>query len=241
MNFLADTVSPEAGEAYGRLLGLVAVIGFGCVAFAVFCISLVKASRHRTRGWTITAFLSCVAMLGSLAGAVSMVAEALAGAAKSGKSLGMPTEISSSDGRVSVKIPGSWSSLPDLHPAAILAAGSKAQERYAMVLPTGRASYPGSLADFDKFVTEGLKGALKDPKVSEPENVEIGGYKAIRRTVTGTKGDQELAYEQVLVETRSTYYQLLLWTGASQHADAETDFRNIVGSFAAEAGPAMPE
>ena len=110
-----------------------------------------------------------------------------------------------------------------------------------MVLPTGRASYPGSLADFDKFVTEGLKGALKDPKVSEPENVEIGGYKAIRRTVTGTKGDQELAYEQVLVETRSTYYQLLLWTGASQHADAETDFRNIVGSFAAEAGPAMPE
>jgi hypothetical protein len=172
MNFLADAVSPEAGEAYGRLLGLVAIIGFGCIAFAVFCIALVKASRHRTRGWTVTAVLSCVAMLGSLAGAVSLVAETVAGVAKGGgESLGMPREITSSDGRVSVKIPPSWSPLPDLHPAAILAAGNKSQERYAMVLPTGRASYPGSLADFDNFVTEGLKRALKEAKASDPENV----------------------------------------------------------------------
>ena len=241
MNFHADAVSPEVGEAYGRLLGLVGIIGFGCVAFAVFCISLVKASRHRTRGWTITAVLSCVAMLGSLAGAVGMVAEAVAGAKRGGETLGLPREVSSSDGRVSVKIPASWSSLPDLHPAAILGAGDRAEERYAMVLATERTSYPGSLAYFDRFVTEGLKKALKEPEVSEPESVEIGGYKAIRRRITGTKGDRGLAYEQVLVETRSTYYQLLLWTKLARQRDAQTDFGNIVASFAAEAGPAMPE
>jgi hypothetical protein len=55
------------------------------------------------------------------------------------------------------------------------------------------------------------------------------------------KDGHGLAYEQVLVETRSTYYQLLLWTGLSEQSGAQTDFRNIVGSFAAEAGPAMPE
>lgn len=240
MNVLADAVSPEAGEAYGRLLGLVAIIGFGCVAFAVFCISLVKASRHRTRGWTIAAVVSCVAMLGSLVAAVNLVTQAVAGAGGA-KTLEMPQEITSSDGRVSMKIPASWKVMPALHPAAVLAAGDKASGQYAMVLPTGRASFPGSLADFDVFVTEGLRKALKEPSVSDPEEIEIGGYRAIRRGVSGLKGTDQLAYEQVLVETRSTYYHLLLWTGASRRAAAENDFRNITGSFAAEAGPPMPE
>jgi hypothetical protein len=242
MNVLADAVSPEAGEAYSRLLGLVAIIGFGCVAFAVFCISLVKASRHRTRGWTIAAVVSSVAMLGSLVAAVDLVTETVAGAGAGGaKTLEMPREITSSDGRVSMKIPASWKVMPDLHPAAVLAAGDKSLGQYGMVLPTGRASFPGSLADFDLFVTEGLKKALKDPSVSDPEEIEIGGYRAIRREVSGLKGTEQLAYEQVLVETRSTYYHLLLWTGASERAAAENDFRNITGSFAAEAGPPMPE
>jgi hypothetical protein len=242
MNGLAGAVSPEVGEAYGRVVGLVALIGFGCVAFAVLCISLVKASRLRTRGWTITAVLSCIAMFGSLAGAVNLVAKSVAEAARDGgKAIGMPQEISSKDGRVSIKIPGSWGPLPELHPAAIIAVGDKARERYGMVLPTGRASYPGSLDDFDKFLTAGLREALKEAQVSEPETVEIGGYRAIRRTVSGDKGGKMLVYHQVLVETRSTYYQVLLWTGAGREAAAEVDFRNIVGSFAAEAGPAMPE
>jgi hypothetical protein len=241
MSLLADAVSPEAGEAYGRLLGLVAIIGFGCVAFAVFCIALVKASRHRTRGWTITAILSCVAMLGSLVGAVGVVAETVAGSAKEDGALAMPMEVSSSDGRVSLKIPAAWKPMPELHPAAIIAMGDKTKDRYGMVLPTGRASYPGSLEDFDTFVTEGLRRALKDAKISEPEKMEIGGYRAIRRSITGMKDGRGLAYQQVLVETRSTYYQMLLWTKLSHQSAAEIDFKNIVGSFAAEAGPAMPE
>ncbi len=241
MSFLADAVSPAAGEAYGRLLGLVSIVGVGCVAFAVFCISLVKASRHRTRGWTITAILSCAAMLGSLAAAVSMVAETVAGSSGNLKPFQRPFEITSRDGAVSLKVPASWSALPDLHPAAVLAAGDKSQEQYAMVLSTGRTSFPGSLGDFDSFVTEGLKKALKETEVSDPESIEIGGYKTIRRSIAGIKGNDKLAYEQVLVETRSAYYQMLLWTEFSHRAAAEKDFRNIIGSFAAEAGPALPE
>lgn len=242
MNVLAEAVSPETGEAYGRLVELLVLIGVGCVAFAVACIAVVKASRLRTTGWSITAILSIIALFGSLAGAVNLVAETVGGATRGkGKTMGMPREISSNDGRVSIKIPGSWKSLPELHPAAIIAVGDKTQERYGMVLPTGRASYPGSLEDFDKFVTTGLSEALKEAKVSDAKVEEIGGYRAILRTVSGKKGEHTLIYHQVLVETRSTYYQLLLWTGIEHQASAEVDFRNIVGSFAAEAGPAMPE
>ncbi|WP_367870220.1 hypothetical protein [Luteolibacter sp. Populi] len=241
MDLIAAAVSAEAGEAYSRLLGVVVLLGFSFGAMVFFVVSLVKASRQRTRGWMISAAISGLAMLGCLTWAVSLVAETLAGAAKEENLAQLPSELSSPDGRVSIKIPGSWTAMPELHPAAIIAAGDKSQEQYAMVLSTDRASFPTSVSDYEVFVAEGLKKALEDSKASEPRTIEVGGYKAIRRSVSGMRGGHRMAYEQVVIETRSTYYQLLMWTVFSHRSVAERDFRDIIASFAAEAGPPLPE
>ena len=125
--------------------------------------------------------------------------------------------------------------------AAVIAVGDKAHEQYAMVLPTDRASFPTGLADFDVFVSEGLGKALQDSKVSEPQEIHLGGYRAIRRSISGMRGGHRTAYEQVVIETHSTYYQMLLWTIFSHRSAAEREFNDIIASFAAESAPALPE
>ncbi|WP_035608357.1 hypothetical protein [Haloferula sp. BvORR071] len=241
MQWIAETVSPEASENYSRLLGVVVLLGFSFCALIFFVVAVVKAARLRTRGWMLSAALSGLAMLGGLTWAVSMVTEAVASAAKTGKAAALPREVASADGKVSIKIPGSWSEMPELHPAAVIAVGDKMHEQYVMVLPTGRASFPTSLSDFDVFVTEGLGKALQDSKVSEPKTIQVGGYRAIRRSITGVQGGHRTAYEQVVIETHSTYYQMLMWTIFSHRSAAERDFNDIIASFAAESAPALPE
>lgn len=241
MHFFAETVSAEASDAYSRLLGVVVLLGFSFAALIFFVVALVKASRNRTRGWMLTAALSGLAMLGSLTWAVAMVTEEVAKAANEEKTTGMPIELSSPDGKVSIKVPGSWSAMPQLHPAAAIAAGDKAREQYLMVLPTPREKFPASVIDFEVFVSGGVKEALKDGTTGEPETIEVGGFKGIRRSITGMSNDNRLAYEQVVIETRNTFYQLLMWTVFSHRSAAEQEFKDIVGSFAAEEGPPIAE
>jgi hypothetical protein len=240
MDLLAATVSAQDSNAYSRLLGVVVLLGFSFAALLFFVVALVKASRNRTRGWVVTAALSGITMLGALTWAVSIVAEGVAEAANEGKVVGPPMELSSPDGKVSIKVPGSWSPM-QIHPAAAIAAGNKERERYAMVLPTPREKFPASAADFEIFVSEGLKQALEDSKASAPETIEVGGFKGIRRSITGMREGNRMAYEQVVIETRSTYYQLLMWTVFSHRSPAQQEFKDIVSSFAAEAGPPLPE
>jgi hypothetical protein len=242
MDLIAETVSARDSDAYSHLLGVVVLLGFSFAALIFFVVALVKASRNRTRGWVITAALSGIAMLGGLTWAVAMVAETVASSAREEKAAGLPaTELSSPDGKFSIKVPVSWTAMPELHPAAAIAAGDKDHEQYMMVLPTPREKFPASAADFEVFVTEGLKQALEDSKASEPEEIQVGGFKAIRRSISGLKNGNRLAYEQVVVETRNTFYQILLWTVFSHRSVAEQKFRDIVASFAAEAGPPLPE
>ncbi len=247
MHLIAETVSAQDRDAYSHLLGVVVLLGLSSAALIFFVVALVKVSRERTRGWMLTAALSGVAMLGCLTWAVSMVAETVAaGRTKAAQSAArpseMPSELSSPDGKVSIKVPGSWTAMPGLHPAAVIAAGDKEQEQYMMVLPTLREKFPASTADFEVFVTEGLKQALEDSKASEPETIEVGGFNAIRREISGLqKNGNRLAYEQVVVETRNTFYQVLMWTAFSHRSAAEQKFRDIVASFASEAGPLLKE
>lgn len=245
MHLIAETVSAQDRDAYSHLLGVVVLLGFSFAALIFFVVALVKASRNRTRGWVLTAAITGILMLGGLTWAVSLVAEAVASSAKVAKTTNLPgevpTELSSPDGKVSIKVPGSWTAMPGLHPAAAIAAGDKDHEQYMMVLPTPREKFPASTADFEVFVTEGLKQALEDSKASEPETIEVGGFKAIRREISGLKSGNRLAYEQVIVETRNTFYQILMWTIFSHRSAAEQKFRDIVASFAAEAGPLLKE
>lgn len=238
---MGKSVSAETSDAYGHLLGVVVLLGFSFAALIFFVVALVKASRQRTRGWMLTAAVSGLSMLGALTWAVSIAAEEVAKVAKDERTDGLPKELSSPDGKVSIKVPGSWSPMPQLHPAAAIAAGDKGHEQYAMVLPTPREKFPASTADFEVFVTEGLKDALEDSKASEPETIQVGGFKGIRRSITGMRGGNRMAYEQVIIETRSTFFQLLMWTVFSHRSAAEQEFKDIVGSFAAEAAPALEE
>jgi len=242
MHFFAETVSAETSDAYSRLLGVVVLLGFSFAALIFFVVALVKASRNRTRGWVLTAAVSGLAMLGALTWAVAMVTEEVAKkVAKVEETNQLPIELSSPDGKVSIKVPGSWSAMPQLHPAASIAAGDKIREQYAMVVATPREKFPASAIDFEVMVSEGVKGALKDSKDSEPETIEVGGFKGIRRSISGVSGGHRLAYEQVVIETRSTFYQLLMWTVFSHRSAAEQEFNDIVASFAAEAAPLISE
>jgi len=242
MHFFAATSASGAGEAYSRLLGVIVVLGFAFCALIFFVVSLVKASTRRTRGWMISAAISGIVMMGCLAAGVSMITAAVSTAAQVGTGAARPKELGSKDGTVSLKVPGTWVAMPELRRDAIIAAGDKASQRYVFVIPTPKSVFPGNLQEFDRFATKGMQEVLEDEKVSDPESLKLGGFDAIRRSISGTTAGRPFTYyEQVLIETRDTYYQLLLWTMFSHSSAAELEFRNISGSFAAEAGPSVEE
>jgi hypothetical protein len=143
---MPDSSAFQAGYAVGAIVGvllMLGVIGMGIV-------SIIMAFVRRTTGWIVAAIIL------SLLGAGGVLTGVVLAARGFGKAIAQQSKsktVDSDDGWVRLEIPGTWSTVPELHDDASLKVGNKFREEYAVVLSEDKTDFDGTLDDYAKIAT----------------------------------------------------------------------------------------
>ncbi|MBL0330843.1 MAG: hypothetical protein IPP64_15900 [Bacteroidetes bacterium] len=151
--------------------------------------------------------------------------------------------------RYSMNIPDYLQPCTDLHKDASLQYQNIEKDVYAMVIDEKKKTMQDYSLDYDldtyfnNIASQGFADNIKDGKVSIPGRQEIDGHKALIAEVTGKLENNEVYYKLGLIETPYEFYQILVWTRASNKEELEPDFVKILESFKELPHPAeeLPE
>lgn len=148
-----------------------------------------------------------------------------------------------------MNIPDYLQPCTDLHKDASLQYQNIEKDVYAMVIDEKKKTMQDYSLDYDldtyfnNIASQGFADNIKDGKVSIPGRQEIDGHKALIAEVTGKLENNEVYYKLGLIETPYEFYQILVWTRASNKEELEPDFVKILESFKELPHPAeeLPE
>lgn len=151
--------------------------------------------------------------------------------------------------RYSMNIPDYLQPCTDLHKDASLQYQNIEKDVYAMVIDEKKKTMQDYSLDYDldtyfnNIASQGFADNIKDGKVSIPGRQEIDGHKALIAEVTGKLENNEVYYKLGLIETPYEFYQILVWTRASNKEELEPDFIKMLESFKELPHPAeeLPE
>lgn len=230
-----DSSAYQAGEAFGRALGVLLLSGALIGGGIFFVIALVKSFTRQTRGWIIGAVVSGILALVGLVGLVGVMAnfvsKGVVAAREARASKPKTKSLASPDGHFQIQVPVDWKPMPELNEGASLGAGNFFDDQYVIVGETLRSDFAGSLEDFAQPSVEELLDSVEDEQVSGPEKRDVKQYPAIHYKVTGKVGLVRLVYFHTSLETPHAFYQIMAWTLPSKESEAEPVFRGIVESF----------
>lgn len=139
--------------------------------------------------------------------------------------------------RYSMSIPDYLQPCTDLHKDASMQYQNVEKDIYAMVIDEQKKTMQNYSLDYDidtyfkNISSQGFSENIKGAKVSIPTRQEIHGQKALIAEVTGKMENNEVYYKLGLIETPYEFYQILVWTRASNKAELEPDIVKMVESF----------
>ena len=139
--------------------------------------------------------------------------------------------------RYSLSIPDYLQPCTDLHKDASMQYQNVEKEIYAMVIDEKKKTMQNYSLDYDidtyfnNIASQGFAENIKDGKVSIPGRQQINGHKALIAEVTGKIENNEVYYKLGLIETPYEFYQILVWTKASNKEDLEHDIVKMIESF----------
>ncbi len=139
--------------------------------------------------------------------------------------------------RYSMSIPDYLQTCTDLHKDASMQYQNVEKDIYAMVIDEKKKTMQDYSLDYDidtyfnNIASQGFADNIKDGKVSIPGRQEINGHKALIAEVTGKIENNEVYYKLGLIETPYEFYQILVWTRASNKENLEPDIIKMVESF----------
>lgn len=234
MGFYAAALAPGnwSGWAGRMFLG-----GLSLGILGWFALSLLRFRTRKSTLWmaqaVVSGMISAVVVI-SLAGAGW--ASLKSPVPKDGEvrelvALAHDQVISPRDGSVSLETPMSWVEMPAVHPDAKLCVGRKRAEQYVLVMPTLKAGYAGTLADYDQELTAAMDQKLKEAVISAPEAVRVGDFPALRRRLEGRIDQLEVVYYALHVETKEAFYEILAWTPKEHDEAAAPVLRKVMESF----------
>jgi acyl carrier protein len=222
---MPDSSAYQTGYAVGAFLGvflICGVIGLGAV-------SIIMAFVRRTTGWIAAAII--LSLLGA-GGVITGMVFAARGFGKAIAEQSRPKMVVSEDGWVRLEIPGSWSTLRELHDSASLKVGNKFREEYAIVISEKKADIKGTLDDFAQTVTGGIRESLGvGVEVGPIENVTAGKFTAKRCRLAGKIDNIRIVYLHYSVETLEGFHQLIMWTLPSKESRAWPVFERVAETF----------
>lgn len=145
---------------------------------------------------------------------------------------GKPEKVEFLDQSFSVIKPASWSLRNDLNDVADLQMGNAFKEAYTIVITEDIADFDNiSLEDHSDITRSMIKQGLNNWQESEPEFLDVGGYRALRYQLSGTMDGVKVVYWHVTVETDNHYHQMLLWSLKSKFSKNQSDFDSVIHSF----------
>lgn len=215
----------QAGYMFGAILGVLLVLGM----IGMGVLSIIMAFVRKTKGWITMAIIFSV--LG-IAGIIAGVAFAAYGFTKVIAEQGKSKTVVTNEGWVRLTIPGSWRELPEFKGDGSLTVGNIFSNEFALVISERKDDINGTLDDFAKLATDGIRSKLEaGADVGPIEKAVAGKFAARRCRLAGTTDDLQIVYLHYSIETPEGFHQLLMWTIPSKERLARPLFEGVAASF----------
>lgn len=146
----------------------------------------------------------------------------------------------------SLSVPVSWSEDVEKNPAAEIAAGSRTEDTFAMVICEPKAEFPGytldrysdlTRAQVMKNLAGGKSGAKVKLQIAERPAIEVelrGGFRDGSTDEDGGTRTTNLVYLHTSVELEASYCQVVGWTNGRRWDSASALLRKVASSFREE-------
>ena len=234
----------EPTAVWSLVLGILSCTcgGFITAIPAIICGHIGRSSIRKSGGLlggmgmaTAGLVLGYVALVLSLVIAISIPALLkIRQDARQQSSSGNNKEVVAPDGKSRLTVPQDWGALEELHKAAELQAGNKADEQFIIVISESKMDLDGMTLEKHHGITrEAMLGKLKNPSASETEKVTINGQAALQDELGGTQEEEatNIVFLHTTVEDEANFHQILAWTTKSRWDSAKAQLYEVTRSF----------
>jgi len=129
--------------------------------------------------------------------------------------------VKSQDGQGQLVVPEAWMAENSSNPGAAIEAGNDDADAFVMVMITNRDDPYATLDDYSTPLRDEVLSHLVKSKCSDPEPIEVNGYKAIRYEIHGTSpaSKVQFGYFVTIVQMRRHYLEVVAWSVEKHFAD----------------------
>jgi hypothetical protein len=144
--------------------------------------------------------------------------------------------------KYSIDIPNSFEKVGNLNDEASLQYQNALKEFYVIVIDESKESFNKAIFENQSDITPDLEGyykaiqfnlteAIKDKKLFEEKTTSINGRKAKVFSVTGNVEGYDIFYRYAIIEGKSNYYQIMLWTEKKKETNYKEMMNRSINSF----------
>lgn len=139
--------------------------------------------------------------------------------------------------KYAITLPEAMKPVADLNEAASLQRADETRELYVVVIDESKEEMKKHDLDYDldlyfrNIFSRNVIESLSDASISEPEKVAKDNASEMIVDVTGKADTTAVYYKAAIVETPSSFYQVLVWTTGSKREKLQEEMSGIVRSF----------
>lgn len=134
----------------------------------------------------------------------------------------------------SILKPKKWHTMDNLNDDADIQMGNLKDKAYAIVLTESKIDFDdANVQEYSDFSRNFLSESLKKYEESEPQNITINDYPAIKYIITGRIGFIKLKYWHVSIDTRDHFHQIIVWGLHSKFEKNQAIYEKVINSFKA--------
>lgn len=146
---------------------------------------------------------------------------------------GQAKVLTATDGKSQISLPGGWSEDKTLNDDAVIQASSRLSELYVVVIPNDKADFTTdmNLDSLTQLLRKNMSESVAQSESGSPVSTYISGYPARQFEMSGAIEGIKAKYLYTVVETPSTYYQIITWTLASRFDTNKPKLLEVTESF----------
>lgn len=141
-------------------------------------------------------------------------------------------DVVSNDGTVALSVPGTWIDLPELNKVAVVRAGSKSEDAYAMIIRDAKADFPGmTLEQHHQRTRDAMLQKMPESSGTSTVHLTIGGRPALQDELSGTGANVKTVFLHTTIDDVDHYEQILTWTTQARWPAQNALLREVSASF----------
>lgn len=141
------------------------------------------------------------------------------------------TTVTSADEALEFEIPNSWSEESGLNEVAVLQAGDRSAEAYAVVIEDPREPFQNiDLGRFADTEMQELAAQVGLANLSGPTLVDAGEYEGLQYRLRGFFDSVEVVYLYTFIETPTRFIKVITWSLAERFDDNQPVLEQVAAS-----------